>query len=105
VRTYQTASPKNKKMEKKMDILEKIDTKLSDKLNESSSGTSLIKIADSFTRYLIGDRNIAISELKKNQPMPIPGLESMSAKEYNNVFQKLHSEIFKAIRQLPAMKV
>jgi len=68
VRTYQTASPKIKKMEKKMDILEKIDTKLSDKLNESS-----------------------ISELKKNQPMPIPGLESM------------YSEIFKAIRQLPGV--
>lgn len=74
-----------------MSILDKID----DKLNES--GVSTISVADSFARYLIGDRNVAVSQLKKMQDFPTKGLAQMSAKEYNNLYQKLHGELSRVL--------
>ena len=71
--------------------LEKIDNYL----NESP--VSLIEIADSFARYLIGDRNVAISELKKMQNLPTKGLADMEAREYNNLYSKLRVELLKVM--------
>jgi hypothetical protein len=74
-----------------MSVLDKID----EKLNES--GVSLLGIADSFARYLIGDRNIALNELKKMQNLPTKGLADMEAAEYNKLYQKLQVELSKVI--------
>lgn len=73
-----------------MNVLDRID----EKLNE---GVSTMSIADSFARYLIGDRKIAINELKKYQDLPTKGLANMEAKEYNDLFQKLHVDLSKVI--------
>lgn len=76
-----------------MDIVEKINTALNE------AGVSLITVADSFARYLIGDKKIAVSELGKAQQLPTPGLKKMSPKEYNDLYQKLHLELHKVIRK------
>lgn len=74
-----------------MSILERID----EKLNES--GVSTLSIADSFTRYLIGDRKVALNELKKYQDLPTKGLADMEAKDFNNLYSKLHKELAQVI--------
>ncbi len=74
-----------------MTILDRID----EKLNES--GVSLLGIADSFTRYLMGDRNVALSELKSMQDLPTSGLADMEAKDYNKLYSKLHKELAQVI--------
>lgn len=64
-------------------------------LNEGP--VNLIRIADSFTRYLIGDRNLAISELKKMQQLPTPGLSKIEAGEFNKLFENMRSDILKTL--------
>ena len=60
------------------------------------------KIADSITRYLIGDSTKALKELEilKNSFTNISNnANSNNTKKYNDFFEKTYSKIFKIIKQ------
>jgi len=68
------------------------------KVNEASH-PALISIADMFARYLIGDKNVAVSQLKQADQVKTQGLAGMDASEYNALYNKLHTDIFQVIRK------
>lgn len=62
----------------------------------TKNSTPLIKIADIFVRYLIGDKDIAVSQLKKEQ---VSSDIALSAKEYNDLYSKFTKELFAVIQK------
>lgn len=66
---------------------------------DEASHPALIEIADMFTRYLIGDKDIAVSQLKKAGQVKTQGLAGMDASEYNALYNKIHTDFFQVIRK------
>ena len=66
---------------------------------DEASHPALISIADMFARYLLGDKNIAVSQLKQAGQVKTQGLANMDASEYNALYNKMHSDLFQVIRK------
>ena len=63
-------------------------------LNEAGGG--LVGLADTIARFVMGDRQVALNQLKSLQ-LPDFGLAEMEPGEYNKRFQDLTTELTKAL--------
>lgn len=82
--------PINNVFEKKKEVSEK-------KLDESKGDPLLL--ADTFARFLIGDRDAAIRQLQSMKNNDFGIMETPGSSEYNSQFGKLTKDIASAIKR------
>jgi hypothetical protein len=58
----------------------------------------LIKIADIFARYLVGDKDVAVTQLKATQ-VQTKVLANMEAGEYNKLYTQLTKDLFNVMKK------
>ena len=82
---------------------EHIVEKISQDLAGKRTASDLSVIADSFVRYLVGDRKIALSRLKqlanKNFEGDLQSVVDAGGNEYNVLYDRMFVDIQKAIRK------
>jgi len=66
-------------------------------INESKLNKNADKIADIFTRFLIGDSKVAVNQLKKFIGVDIGAIINTDNNEYNKQYNELRTKILKAM--------
>ena len=71
-----------------------------DGLNESYDDDAAKKIADNFTRFLLGHPDGALGLLKKLKSKPVSsGVEMLGADEHGERFVALYNDLYKVIKK------
>jgi len=73
-----------------------VNDKIEKYLNEGKIFGSTLAVADCYSRYLIGDKKSALTDLNRIE-LETSGLADMKASDYNKLFQNLRKDIHTAI--------
>ena len=65
-----------------------------------TEGNDINVASDMFTRYILGDTQVASSQLSRQSTRLKFDAPEFKSEEYNKLFKKLHNDIVKAIKSV-----
>ena len=70
-----------------------------DGLNESYNDEAAKKVADNFTRYVLGDPDSAINDLKRLKNKIGVDVSTLGADQHGEAYSKLYNELYKVLKK------